>query len=174
MCSPFPHPACQELDQLVAGCEFQRTRSFGPGGQHRNKVESAVVVTHLATGISGQASERRSQHENRRKAISRLRINLAIGSRTDPKKLAALSPSQLWSSRCRGGRIGISSEHDDFPAMLAEALDQICANDWDATVAAKSLGCTTSQLIKLFKKETAAFELVNRERSKRNLKKYRY
>ena len=173
MCSSYPHPACQELASLIAGCDFQRTRSFGPGGQHRNKVESAVVVTHKATGISGQASERRSQHENRRKAIARLRLNLAIGTRTEPEKLVNISPSSLWKSRCRGGRIGISSEHDDFPAILTEGLDQLYANDWDAARAAKSLACTTSQLIKLIKKEPAAFELVNRERAKRTLKKYR-
>ncbi len=173
MCSSYPHPACQELEALIAGCDFQRTRSFGPGGQHRNKVESAVVVTHKATGISGQASERRSQHENRRKAIARLRLNLAIGTRTEPGKLVNISPSSLWKSRCRGGRIGISSEHDDFPAILTEGLDQLYANEWDAARAAKSLACTTSQLIKLLKKEPAAFELVNRERAKRTLKKYR-
>jgi peptide chain release factor len=47
-------------------------RSSGPGGQHVNKTESAVRVTHLPTGLSAIAREERSQHLNRRLALARL------------------------------------------------------------------------------------------------------
>ena len=77
------HPVELEESQLLAQCTIQRTRRGGPGGQHRNKVESAIVITHEPTGIIGQASERRSQHENRDVAIDRLRLNLALGFRLD-------------------------------------------------------------------------------------------
>lgn len=47
-------------------------RAGGPGGQHVNRTESAVRVTHLPTGLSAIAQEERSQHLNRRLALARL------------------------------------------------------------------------------------------------------
>ena len=48
----------------------------GPGGQHVNRTESAVRVTHLATGVQAMAREERSQHRNRKLALARLRQKL--------------------------------------------------------------------------------------------------
>ena len=53
------HPAQYPVQRLLAECEINRTRGSGPGGQHRNKVETAIVVVHLPTGLRGEASERR-------------------------------------------------------------------------------------------------------------------
>lgn len=52
--------------------KFETMRSSGPGGQHANKTESAVRVTHIPTGIAAFAQEERSQHLNRKLALSRL------------------------------------------------------------------------------------------------------
>lgn len=52
-------------------------RSSGPGGQHRNKTDSAVRLTHLPTGIVVTATEERSQHLNRLAAWQRLEARLA-------------------------------------------------------------------------------------------------
>ena len=65
-------------------------------------------------------------------------------------------PSRLWKTRCVGGRIEVSPTHDDFPALLAEAMDTLAAADFDPKPAAGALGCSVSQLVKLLKKEPRA------------------
>lgn len=57
-------------------------RGSGPGGQHRNKTDSAVRLTHLPSGVVVTATEARSQHENRRVAWGRLRSALEQRSST--------------------------------------------------------------------------------------------
>ena len=52
-------------------------RSSGPGGQHTNKTQSAVRITHVLTGLSAVAQEERSQHRNRKLALARLLAKLA-------------------------------------------------------------------------------------------------
>ena len=78
---PVRHPAALDPEALDSECEFRATRRSGPGGQNRNKVETAVILTHRPTGIRAEASERRTQGENRRAALTRLRIELALAIR---------------------------------------------------------------------------------------------
>ncbi|MCI5164803.1 MAG: peptide chain release factor H [Candidatus Electrothrix sp. GM3_4] len=52
--------------------KFESMRASGPGGQHVNKVNSAIRVTHLPTGLATMAQEERSQHMNKKLALSRL------------------------------------------------------------------------------------------------------
>ena len=161
------HPAALPAEQLLAECEVRQLRRSGPGGQHRNKVETAVVLHHRPTGIKAEANERRSQAENRSVALFRLRLNLALEIRRS--RAADETPSPLWQSRCRGGRISLSVSHGDFPGLLAEALDVIAACEADVKAAAATLGCTGSQLVKLLKKEPRAMSLLNRWRRGRGL-----
>jgi hypothetical protein len=156
------HPATLSADRLLAECETTRTRRSGPGGQNRNKVETAVVLLHRPTGLVAEAGERRSQGENHRIAVFRLRVILALGVRrpVDP----AESPSLLWQSRCRGGRIAVRETHDDFPSLLAEALDVLEAHRMDLRGSAAALDCTASQLLKLLKTEPRALRAVNERR----------
>ncbi len=66
---------------LLAQCEFDRFRASGPGGQKRNRTDSAVRLRHRPTGVRSEAVESRSQHENRARALRRLRLTLALTAR---------------------------------------------------------------------------------------------
>src|SRR3954470_9231047 len=59
--------------QLLAQCEVDTYRASGPGGQKRNKTSSAVRLRHLPSGLLVIAEESRSQHENKARALRRLR-----------------------------------------------------------------------------------------------------
>jgi len=156
------HPAALPAAALLAQCEQTARRRSGPGGQHRNKVETGVVLVHRPTGIEGQASERRSRPQNAAAALFRLRVQLALDVRS---AAAAPTPGTLWRSRCRGGRITVSAEHEDFPALLAEALDAVKAHAFDVAAAAAALGASGTQLVRLLAQEPRALIAVNAARA---------
>ena len=164
------HPASWETDRLLRECESQRQRRSGPGGQHRNKVETAVTLTHRETQLQGQASERRSQEQNRRVALFRLRVNLALGFRST---MPAAGPSDTWQGRCRGGIISIRSSHEDFPTLLAEVLDRVHLDAGDLKLTSQFLGATASQLTKFLKLEPRAFQCLNHLREHNDLPRLR-
>lgn len=64
--------ASLDRESLSSKVEVSTFRGSGPGGQHRNKTESAVRLRHLPTGITVVAAEHRSQWRNREAAWERL------------------------------------------------------------------------------------------------------
>jgi len=65
-----------DLDELRKEVDFQTLRGSGPGGQHRNKVETTVRAVHVPTGLTVVASDHRSQLRNKELALERLRERL--------------------------------------------------------------------------------------------------
>lgn len=181
--TPWHHPACLSDDDLLAQCRIGRGRTGGPGGQNRNKVETLVELHHEPTGIEAHAGERRSQIENKRVALRRLRLALATGVRTAVP--SGDIGSELWRSRRApapkhagegspprnrwlaggSGVLAVNPDHHDYPALLAEALDVLAAAGWDPKRASLRLECSASQLTKLVRQHTPAMLLLNRERA---------
>ena len=85
-------------ERLLAECEETFFTASGPGGQHRNKTESGVRLTHRATELSVTATERRSQAQNRSAALERLRQGLAALSFV-PKARHATRPTRAAKRR---------------------------------------------------------------------------
>ena len=172
------HPASLPFGELLAQVQIESTRGSGPGGQHRNRVDTAIRMVHRPTGIKAQAGERRSKHENQQKAFRRLRLKLALQHReplTEERLLppGVYEPSELWHSRLQGRRMVVSRGHDDFPALLAEALDVIehCGNEMAR--AARLLLTSTGQLVRFLGQEPVALAAINERRKQRGLKPYR-
>ena len=69
-------------EELFKLCKCDFFKSTGRGGQKRNKTSSAVRLTHIETEISATADDFRSQHDNRKLALKRLRIELAMQCRS--------------------------------------------------------------------------------------------
>jgi hypothetical protein len=91
-------------EQLLAQCQVNFTRSSGPGGQHRNKVSSAVRLFHPPTGVSAHGDESRSQHDNKRQAVARLRMKIACQLRRPVALMPAGAASPTFDA-AQPGRV---------------------------------------------------------------------
>lgn len=159
------------IDHLLRECDCRRTKRSGPGGQHRNKVETAFIIEHRPTGVIAEANERRSLEQNRQVAIGRLRVRLAAQVRLTLEENAPLS--ELWLERSKGGKVVVSESHDAFPALLAEAIDRLAHFEYQTSVAAKAMGISTTSLVNLIAKSVEAMTRVNLERAGRGMPKLR-
>lgn len=84
-------------------------KASGPGGQHRNKTETGVRLTHLPSGITVTATERRSRERNRSQALERLMERLAEHQRPrktrKPTKPSRAARQRRLECKLKRGRI---------------------------------------------------------------------
>jgi peptide chain release factor 1 len=100
-----------ELDEVTdieinpADLKVDTYRSSGAGGQHVNKTDSAIRITHLPTGVIVECQEERSQHKNRAKAMSLLKARLLAAQREKQQAHQAETRRNLIGSGDRSERI---------------------------------------------------------------------
>lgn len=153
--------------QLLAQCEIDTYRASGPGGQKRNKTSSAVRLRHVETGQIVIAEESRSQHENKARALRRLRLALALHMRCELSTDNA--PEYLQAFVTAAGRIEISARNDQYPLVVAEVLDLVAHAGGQVREAAQKLGITTSQLSRFLTSDGKILHAVNDFRKSANL-----
>ncbi len=81
--------------KLLAQCEVDTFRARGKGGQHINKTDSAVRLTHRPTGIVASSQQERSQHLNKRICINKLRLRVAQLNYRPPKRIPTKTPRRV-------------------------------------------------------------------------------
>ncbi len=147
-------------DVLLAACDFQTFKASGPGGQHRNKTSSGVRLVHAASGVTAEATERRSQHENRRMALRRLRQAIALEVRCPPPSPGAGPPEIVRSclhAAGKGGKAGrrleVGRKDRRFWPVAAVALDLLDHHAGRLAASADDLGISTSNLAALFRSD---------------------
>jgi peptide chain release factor 1 len=100
-------PEAEEVDIAIndADLKIDTMRSQGAGGQHVNKTESAIRITHLPTGMVIFVQEERSQHKNRARAMALLRARLYDAERTAKDAVRAADRKSQVGSGDRSERI---------------------------------------------------------------------
>ena len=79
-------------EDLLKECNVDTFRAGGKGGQHLNKTESAVRMTHLPTGTVVSCQDERSQYQNKRKCLLQLREKLVALNYRPPKRIPTRKP----------------------------------------------------------------------------------
>ncbi|MDR0703221.1 MAG: peptide chain release factor 1 [Azoarcus sp.] len=146
--------ALETLDINPADLRIDTFRASGAGGQHINKTDSAVRITHLPTGFVVECQAERSQHSNKARALSVLAARLHDARMRERQTLEAATRRGLIGSGDRSGRIrtynfpqGRLTDHR--VNLTLYRLDAILDGDLDEIVAALALERQAEQLAAL-------------------------
>ena len=148
---------------MLAQCEVDTYRASGPGGQKRNKTSSAVRLRHRPTGLMVIAEESRSQHENRVRAIGRLRVAIALARRSeiDP---AGPVPACVAAALSRNAGLRVSRRNPDYFKIVQYVLVVLAAKSGSVANTAAIVGVSTAQLVRFVRCDGKLWAEVNRMR----------
>jgi len=156
---------------LLAQCDVQTYRGSGPGGQNRNKVESAVRIVHRPTGTTVTATESRSQAENRARALRRLRRALALRVRR-PLEVEGV-PEPVTAVIAGDGRLRVGKRDRRYLPAAAAILDALVAHKGSVSATAGRLRITTGNLSAFLTRDDDVMAAVNRIRAEFGLRPLR-
>jgi peptide chain release factor 1 len=141
-CTVAVMPEADEVDEIdlnPAELKVDTYRSSGAGGQHVNKTDSAIRITHLPSGIVVECQDERSQHKNRSRAMSILRSRLLEQQIRQQQEQEAATRRGLIGSGDRSARIrtynfpqGRVTDHRINLSLYK--LEQILAGDLDLLI----------------------------------------
>jgi hypothetical protein len=160
-------------DELLRQCSVETFRASGPGGQHRNKTDSAVRLRHNPTGIVAQAYERRSQHENKAVALRRLREAIALEVRQPVDVERYETPLELAALLSSAGRQRIGPKNERYWPGIAALLDLFVALDCSVSDTARHLGVSTGALSRLLLDSPPVTAKANELRTARGMRPLR-
>jgi peptide chain release factor 1 len=101
-------PEVEEIDEIAinpSDLKVDTFRASGAGGQHVNKTDSAIRITHLPTGIVVECQDERSQHKNRARAMSLLQSRMLDQERSKQQREQAETRRNLVGTGDRSERI---------------------------------------------------------------------
>jgi hypothetical protein len=141
--------------QLLAQCDVDTYRASGPGGQKRNKTSSAVRLRHLPSGLSVIAEESRSQHENKARALKRLRQRLWLALREPVGEDASVSVA-----------LTVGRRNEQYWPTAGVVLDTLEHFHGQVSTAAQWLGTTTGTLVDFLETDDVLWTEANRIRQR--------
>jgi len=134
---------CYAVDDatLLAACSQHAFSGRGPGGQHRNRHAAGIRLVHRASGCEAVSIDHRSREANRRTALRRLRLRLALCERGE-------GPRELIAPFIAKRRLAIGPTAANYPTVVGVLLDRLHHHDGEVRAAAESLGITSSQFVR--------------------------
>lgn len=145
---------------LRKACLEERYKSSGPGGQRRNKVETAVRFRHRPSGAAVHSDESRSLQENRVRALRRLRERIAVEVRAPFDLDSPDLPPEFVAQRGPKGALTVNRRNPAYPLVVATVLDALQAADGSYAKAARALGLTTSQVMRFLRSDGEVWRAV--------------
>jgi hypothetical protein len=153
-------------EQLLAQCEVDTYRASGPGGQKRNKTSSAVRLRHPPSGLIVIAEESRSQHENRARALKRLRQAIYLKLRDNLPLEALAAQWDYQAARGDDGRLDLGRKDPRFWPAVGVVLDVLAAVEARVSDAAAVLGVSTANLVAFLQTEPKLWEQASQLRTR--------
>ena len=140
-----------EIEINPADLEIDTFRSGGAGGQHVNKTDSAIRITHKPTGVVVECQDERSQFKNRDKAMKMLRTKLLDAERTKQQDAISSERKSQVGSGDRSERIRTynypqSRLTDHRIGLTLYSLEQILDGDLDGVIDALITADTAEKL----------------------------
>jgi len=165
---------------LLKECTVELKRGSGPGGQHRNKIESYVTLRHRPTGLSGQCGEHRKQELNLGEALERLRGALAysvaegcravVSTEGSGRRVHSAATGSAVAALLKVGsdqRIGTNNAR--YPLAVWRLLVELRERQGILSDTAASLGTSTGQLNRVFAKDKRLLAAANTLRARHGL-----